>query len=119
MSFTRRYEITPHYRDFYELGISSDGAGLPSTYQFKGILQLSIYKKGHLIQEKQLNMNTVKYLNSINSDTLKRVSLGTFPLGGAGRDAGDLIVITVLKPELQLKPQAARYKLYIQVSGVP
>lgn len=118
-NFTGRYQFAPRYRDIYEVGISFGEFALPSTFQFKGALQISVYQRGELLQQKRLSGELTKYYRGTDTSKLERIGLGTFTLDDVARDATRQVVVTVLEPDQGLLPTEYPYKLYIRVSGSP
>ena len=118
--FSKNYSLNPKYLDFYELGLYSPIDNLPSSFRLKGIIKAQFFFKDELLFEKEIGHQIAVIYIEGDMGHYKNVSLLNFEIPLLGKYKDDVsVVLTVLKPDVNLKKYARSVKIYIAVSAIP
>jgi hypothetical protein len=104
------------YYDIYEIGICSEKKVISGNFQFNGIIRADFYCDDKLIAQEILSSIKGGWAWGSDLKFLKKASIGEFDVPIKKKYYKKIkIVLTVIKPEFQLKKNGDQIKLYIAV----
>lgn len=116
-SYTKRYNLTPKYSDFYEVGFLNEDGKIPNNYKFNGVMEIKMYYQNQLISTERISTAMAYTYTKNNNNNIKRVVLKTFPLPLKGTDLNDITLeVKIVEPDESIKLPV---KIYVAVSTIP
>ena len=114
--YSKTYNVSPKYKDIYEVGVLFQDEGLDSKYKFEGVLGIELLCGANVVIEKEANSFQNSWFMDNEMKKIKKVSFGTFNSLLCGNLEKIGVRVTVKKADFLIEDFG---KLYIAVSAVP